>query len=161
MTMSASANAAPRRELTITRIVDAPRELVWQAWTEPKHLAQWFGPRGFTNPVCEVDLRVGGILRVVMRSPQGTDHAMKGIFREVEAPKRLAFTNNAYDVDGTQLLEGFTTVTFIEVGGKTRMILETSATGLADIAPQMLAGMEAGWTQSLEKLDELVARSAT
>jgi len=155
--MSAAVNAAPRRELTITRIVDAPPALVWKAWTEPKHLSQWFSPRGFTNPVCEVDLRVGGALHIVMRSPQGTDHAMKGIFREVEVPRRLAFTNNAYDVDGTQLLEGFTTVTFIEVGGKTRMIVETSATGLVDIAPQMLAGMEAGWTQTLEKLDEVIA----
>ena len=60
--------------VTLTRIFDAPRALVWKAWTDPKMMAQWFGPRGFSNPVCELDVRVGGSLRVVMRGPDGTDY---------------------------------------------------------------------------------------
>src|SRR5258705_11639360 len=88
--MTAQADTKPlTREVTITRLVGAPRELVFRAWTDPKHLAQWWGPRGFTNPVCEVDLRVGGALRIVMRAPNGTEYPMRGVFREIVAPERL------------------------------------------------------------------------
>jgi uncharacterized protein YndB with AHSA1/START domain len=69
--------------VTILRVFDAPRALVWKAWTDPKMMAQWFGPRGFTNPVCELDVRVGGTLRIVMRGPDGQDYPMIGKFREV------------------------------------------------------------------------------
>ncbi|MGB2593913.1 MAG: SRPBCC domain-containing protein, partial [Pseudolabrys sp.] len=82
----------------------------------------------------------------------------KGVFREVLAPERLVFTNIAIDKEGHHLLEGETTVTFSEKGGNTTLILETHAVGLVPIAPQMLAGMEAGWTQSIDKLEELVER---
>ena len=66
------------REVVIKRTFDAPRELVFTAWTDSRHMAQWWGPRGFTNPVCEIEARVGGAIHVVMRGPDGTDHAMKG-----------------------------------------------------------------------------------
>ena len=121
-------------------------------------MAQWFGPRGFTNPVCELDVRVGGSLRIVMRGPDGTDYPMKGVFREVLAPERLVFTNIATDADGNHLLEGETTVTLSEKDGKTTLVLKTYAAGLVPIAPQMLAGMEAGWTQTIDKLEKLVGR---
>jgi uncharacterized protein YndB with AHSA1/START domain len=158
--MTATAKTAPYGEasVTLTRVFDAPRALVWKVWTDPKMMAQWFGPRGFTNPVCELDVRVGGSLRIVMRGPDGTDYPMKGEFREVLAPERLVFTNIATDSVGKHLLEGETTVTFSEKGGKTTLTLETYAAGLVPIAPQMLAGMEAGWTQSIDKLQELVER---
>ena len=159
--MTAPAKTAPYGEgtVTLTRVFDAPRALVWKAWTDPKMMAQWFGPRGFTNPVCELDVRVGGNLRIVMRGPDGNDYPMKGVFREVVAPERLVFTNIALDKDGNHLLEGETTVTFAESNSKTTLTLRTHAVGLVPIAPQMLAGMEAGWTQSIDKLEELVARS--
>jgi uncharacterized protein YndB with AHSA1/START domain len=144
------------RTVTLTRVIDTPRELVWRAWTEPKHLAQWFGPRGFTSSVPELDVRVGGALRIVMHGPDGNDYPMKGVFREVVAPERLVFSNIAVDKDGNHLLEGETTVILEEQGGKTKLTLHTHAVGLVPIAPQMLAGMEAGWSQSLDKLDELV-----
>ena len=158
--MTATAKTAPYGEasVTLTRVFDAPRALVWKAWTDPKMMAQWFGPRGFTNPVCELDVRVGGSLRIVMRGPDGNDYPMKGVFREVSAPERLVFTNIAIDKEGNHLLEGETTVTFSEKGGKTTLILQTHAVGLVPIAPQMLGGMEAGWTQSIDKLEELVER---
>src|SRR5690349_8008540 len=97
-----SSAGAPMTERTvvITRIFDAPRELVFEAWINPMHLAAWFGPKGFTNPVCEVDLRIGGKLRIVMRAPDGTQHPMIGIFREIVRPERLVFTNIATDVAG-------------------------------------------------------------
>ena len=159
--MSAS-TASPARfgegTVIITRVFDAPRALVWKAWTDPKMMAQWFGPRDFTNPVVELDVRVGGALRIVMRGPNGGEYPMKGVFREVVAPERLVFSNIGVDKDGNHLLEGETTVTFAEQGGKTTLTLKTHAVGLVPIAKQMLAGMEAGWTQSIDKLEELVAR---
>jgi uncharacterized protein YndB with AHSA1/START domain len=159
--MTATAKTAPYGEasVTLTRVFDAPRALVWKAWTDPAMMAQWFGPRGFTNPVCELDVRVGGSLRIVMRGPDGNDYPMKGVFREVLKPERLVFTTVAIDNDGNHLLEGETTVIFAEKNGKTTLTLKTHATGLVPVAPKMLAGMEAGWTQSIDKLEELVPRS--
>jgi len=159
--MSAMAKRAPYGEgsVTLTRIFDAPRALVWKAWTDPKMMAQWFGPRGFTNPVCELDVRVGGSLRIVMRGPDGNDYPMKGVFRQVVPLERLVFSNIATDKDGNHLLEGETTVIFAENDGKTAFTLTTYATGLVPIASEMLAGMEAGWTQSIDRLEEFVARS--
>ena len=158
MTATSKTASYGEASVTLTRMFDAPRALVWEAWTDPKMMAQWFGPRGFTNPVCELDVRVGGSLRIVMRGPDGSDYPMKGEFLEVSVPERLVFTNIAIDSEGKHLLEGKTTVTFSEKGGKTTLTLETHAVGLVPIAPQMLAGMEAGWTQSIDKLQELVER---
>jgi uncharacterized protein YndB with AHSA1/START domain len=148
------------RTVTLTRIFDAPRELVWRAWTDPKHLAQWFGPRGFTSSVPELDVRVGGALRIVMHGPDGNDYPMKGIFREVAPPERLVFTNIAIDNDGNHLLEGETTVILEAQGNKTKMTLHTYAKGLVPIAPKMLGGMEQGWNQSFDKLSELMTKAA-
>ena len=155
--MAARTNTATgsfERELVITRIFDAPRELVFKAWTDPRHVAQWWGPKGFTNPVCEMDLRPGGALRIVMRAPDGAEHPMKGVFREIVEPERLVFTNIAVDAQGNTLLEGLTIVTFAEHGGKTKLTLQTSAAGVAAEAAQMLAGMEQGWTESLDRLED-------
>jgi uncharacterized protein YndB with AHSA1/START domain len=159
---NAGSNAAAKpgeRELVITRVFDAPRALVFKAWTDPKHLAQWWGPKGFTNPVCEVDARVGGAWRIVMRSPDGVEYPGGGVYREIVEPQRLVFTNIATDKEGNPLLDGLTTVTFAEHGGKTKLTLQTRAVGLVSFAAQMLEGMEAGWTQSLERLTEKLARS--
>ena len=152
--MSALAQSAPygERTVTLTRMLDAPRDLVWRAWTDPKHLAHWFGPKGFTSSVPELDVRVGGSLRIVMHGPDGNDYPMKGVFSEVKPPERLVFSNIAIDKDGNHLLEGETTVILEEQGGKTKLTLHTYAKGLVPLAPQMLAGMEAGWSQSLDKL---------
>ena len=157
MNAKAQSKERPSRELTFTRIFDAPRALVFGMWTDPKHVAQWWGPRGFTNPVCEMDVRPGGALRIVMRAPDGTEYPMPGIFRDVVAPERLVFTSFAEDAKGNRLLEALTTVTFVEHGGKTTLTVHARAVGLVPHAADMLAGMEAGWTQTLERLAERVA----
>jgi uncharacterized protein YndB with AHSA1/START domain len=146
------------REITITRVFDAPRELVFKAWTDAKHVAQWWGPKGFTNPVCEIDARVGGMLRMHMRAPDGSVYPMKGEIRELVVPERLVFTNIAVDAAGRHLLEGLTTVTFADEGGKTKMTLHTKAVAVIEDAAAYLQGMEAGWTQSIDKLQAFVAR---
>ena len=158
MTDKAEIKPSAKRELTITRVFDAPRELVFKAWIDPKQMAQWWGPQGFTNPVCELDPRPGGAIRIHMRAPDGVVHPMTGTFSEIVAPERLVFMAVAEDQVGKPLLEALTTVTFEEQGGKTKLTVHASAVGIAPIAAQMLAGMEAGWTQSLERLAALVAR---
>ncbi|HSM95133.1 MAG TPA: SRPBCC domain-containing protein [Rhizomicrobium sp.] len=135
------------RELTITRVFDAPRDLVFKAWTDGRMLAQWFGPQGFTNPICECDARVGGKIRIVMR----------GEFTELDPPRRLAFINNAVDQDDNVVLNGLTTVSFEEQGRKTKMTFHTRASGTLPQVVFMLQGMEAGWTQSFDKMDAMFA----
>lgn len=147
-----------RTEVTLTRIFNAPRELVWKAWTDPAMLARWWGPHGFTNPVCEADVRVGGKILIHMRAPDGTVHPMTGTFDEVAEPECLVFRAVPVDGNGTALLESLTTVTMHDLGGKTKVIVHASAAPLQPIANTMLKGMEAGWTQSLERLEQLVAR---
>src|SRR5262245_21367889 len=151
------------REVRIVRIFDAPRSLVWKCWVDPKHVARWWGPKIFTNPTCEVDARPGVRIWIVMHGPKGStydqDFPMSGTFHEVVEPERLVFTAVAEDTYGNARLTAHTTGTFEDQpGGRTRVTVEAHAIGLVEIAPQMLAGMEQGWSQSLEKLAELAAR---
>jgi uncharacterized protein YndB with AHSA1/START domain len=150
---------SPQRTLVIERVFDAPRDMVFKAWTDPERVAQWWGPHGFTNPVCEMDVRPGGALRIVMRAPDGAEYPMEGVFREIVEPERLVFTNIAVDQKGRSLIKGHTTVTFVEHRGKTKLTLQTSATGLVAIAVAMLEGMEAGWNGSLDRLARYLARA--
>jgi uncharacterized protein YndB with AHSA1/START domain len=156
-----SSAAKAERELVIERIFDAPPEIVFQAWTEPARLARWWGPKGFTNPICEVDLRVGGGWRIVMRAPDGAEYPGGGVYREIVKHERLVFTNIAMDKEGKPIIDGFTTVTFAEHSGKTKLTLQTRAVALAACAARMLEGMEAGWTQSLERLGEELATAGS
>jgi uncharacterized protein YndB with AHSA1/START domain len=158
MAVAAQTKPIAERELTITRVFDAPRELVFKAWTDAKHLAEWWGPKAFTNPVCEFDARVGGILRIHMRAPHGTVYPMKGQIRELVAPERLVFTSVAVDTSGRHLLEGLTTVTLVDEGGRTKMTLHAKAIAVVEEAAAYLQGMEVGWTQSIDKLEAFLAR---
>jgi uncharacterized protein YndB with AHSA1/START domain len=160
MAVAAQTKAFAEREITITRVFDAPRELVFKAWTDAKHVAQWWGPKGFTNPVCEIDARVGGMLRMHMRAPDGSVYPMKGEIRELVVPERLIFTNIAVDAAGRHLLEGLTTVTFADERGKTKLTLHTKAVAVVEEAADYLEGMEVGWTQSIDKLQALLAHPA-
>jgi len=158
--MTAKSNAAAKLEgeLIVTRILDATPEIVYKAWTDPQQMARWWGPHHFTNPVCELDVRPGGAWRIVMRAPDGVKYECSGIYREVVAPQRLVLTNNAFDSEGKSLLEGVTSVTFVAQGTKTILTVETRMVGKVSYAAQMLAGMEAGWNQSLDRLTALVAK---
>jgi uncharacterized protein YndB with AHSA1/START domain len=147
------------REIIISRLFDASPDSVFEAWTDPEHLARWWGPEGFTNPVCEIDLRLGGTWRIVMRAPDGTEYPCGGVYLEIVASKRLVFTNIAVDNEGTPVLDGLTSVTFEEEDGKTKLTLRTRAVALVPGAVEKLAGMDTGWSMSLDRLvEELVHR---
>jgi uncharacterized protein YndB with AHSA1/START domain len=147
------------RTIVITREFDAPRELVFNAWTDPKHMAHWWGPRGFTNPVCELDARPGGLICIDMRGPDGTVYPMKGVFHEVFPPERLVFTSSAvFDAWGNPQLEVLNTVTFAEHDGKTKLTLPARVTKVTPEVAGAFAGMKQEWTQSLERLAEFTAK---
>ena len=136
---------------------DAPRELVFKAWTDPERLKRWWGPKNFTNPVCEIDLRPGGAIRIHMRGPDGTVYPMTGVFQEIVEPERLVFTSAALDQEGNPPFEVLNTVTFAEQGGKATQTLQARVVKRTAKAAPYLAGMEAGWTQTLERLEAYVA----
>jgi uncharacterized protein YndB with AHSA1/START domain len=142
------------RELVITRVFDAPREVVFKAWTEVERLKRWWGPKNFTNPVCEVDLRPGGAIRIHMRGPDGAIYPMTGVYHEIVEPERLVFTASALDAKGGPLFEQRTTVTFEELGGKTKLTVHASFSKIRPEAAPHLAGAETGWNMSLDRLAE-------
>jgi uncharacterized protein YndB with AHSA1/START domain len=160
------------REFFITRTFDAPRAMVWKAWTDPRHLAQWWGPHSVTNPVCEIDLRPGGAHRIVMRTPDGTDYPIKGVFREIVAPERLVMTldcsehpqawqdmvNPGRGEERNPAGELVQTVTFEDLGGQTRLTIRTRFDTVAIRDSMVKMGMDDGWSQSLERLEALLAR---
>jgi uncharacterized protein YndB with AHSA1/START domain len=146
-----------KRDLVLTRTFDAPRSLVFGAWVDPKHLASWWGPHGFTNPVCEADAKPGGAIRIDMRAPDGTVFPMTGTFHEVSPPERLVFTSVAVGEGGKTLIKVRNTVTMTERDGKTTVTLDARVLELDPDFPGA-AGMEQGWSQSLERLAALVAK---
>src|SRR5438034_3363526 len=105
------------REIVLTRVFDAPRRLVFEAFTKPELLKRWFGPRGWSLVVCEVDLRVGGTFRFVLRGPDGIDMGMRGVYREIAPPERSVHTESFDDYPGESLV----TAVLVEKGGKTTL----------------------------------------
>jgi uncharacterized protein YndB with AHSA1/START domain len=162
------------RDFVISRVFDAPRELVWKAWTDSKHMAQWWGPRNFMNPVCELDVRVGGAYRIVMRSPEGADYPVEGFYREVVEPERLVMTvdcsghpdswhdlvNPNRDKTKKPTLDCVQTVTFETLDDKTRLTIRTRFESAAIRDAMVKNGMTEGWSQSLDRLAESVSRLA-
>jgi uncharacterized protein YndB with AHSA1/START domain len=141
--------------LILNRLIDAPRALVFKAWTDPQHLARWWGPKDFTAPRCEADARPGGVLRVDMRGPDGTIYPMAATFDEIVAPERIVFTGGAQDANGALLFNIRTTVTLTEQDGKTLVTLDARVLTAGPDAAASLAGARQGWTQSLERLTSL------
>jgi uncharacterized protein YndB with AHSA1/START domain len=149
---------ALERTLLLRRVFHAPRFLVFRAWTDPEYVAQWWGPKDFTNLICELDARPGGGIRIDMRGPDAVVHPMRGIFNEIVEPERLVFTSGALDENGDLLFEVVTTVTFSERGGKTTLTLQARVVKSTARAGRRLDGMTEGWTQRLSRLEALVAR---
>jgi uncharacterized protein YndB with AHSA1/START domain len=136
-------------EMILTRVFDAPRELMWKLWTEPEHIGKWWGPKGFTLPGCEMDFRPGGAYRFVMRGPDGEDNPFHGVYREIVRNERIVFTAILDNLPGHELL---TTVTFADEGGKTNLtVRQTTPPGVPGL------GQNRGWSETLERLADLIA----
>lgn len=160
MAANSSAQGKAEQELTITRVLDAPRELVFKAWTDPKQLALWWGPHGYTNPICEVDPRPGGSIRIHMRASDGVVYPMTGVYQEVVEPQRIVFTSVVLDEEGHPLFELLNTVTLVDLGGKTKQTVQARVIMRSDKAAPYLAGMEMGWGQTLDRLAVYVVKES-
>lgn len=158
---------AAERDLVITRVFHAPRELVFKAWTEPERLMRWWAPNGCTTPFCTVDLRVGGNFHYCIRLPEGRDIWGIGVYREIVDPERIVYTDAFADAEGNPVppahygmssghpAETLVTVTFAEHDGKTTLTLRHSIPE----SVEERGGTQQGWTEMLDRLDEELARS--
>jgi uncharacterized protein YndB with AHSA1/START domain len=152
MNEGSETTGSARREMVETRVLDAPRETVWKAWTDPSRVARWWGPMGFTLPGCEMDLRRKGGYRFVMRGPDGTDYPFHGVYWDVVEPQRLVFTAIVDDAPDHEML---TAVTFTDHGGKTRLTVRQTV-------PKSEAharGQQQGWSESLDRLAEYLSKA--
>jgi uncharacterized protein YndB with AHSA1/START domain len=155
---SASSSAALQMaddELVIERVFDAPRRLVFKAWSSAEYQMHWLGPKDFTVESCEIDFRVGGRYRARIRSPEGQDYTMYGVYREIIAPERLVFTF-AWEEEGERGLQTLVTIDFTDQGDRTLMAFHQ--------APfQSLSerdGHNGGWTQCFDRLAAYLAAAA-
>ena len=145
------------REIAATRLLDAPRDLVFQMWTDPAHIGRWWGPNGFTTTTQEMDVRPGGVWRFVMHGPDGTDYKNKIVYLEIVKPERLVY-RHAGD-DDTEPVKFHVTVNFAEQGNKTllsmRMLFDSAEE--RDTVEKKYGAVE-GLQQTLGRLAELVAK---
>jgi uncharacterized protein YndB with AHSA1/START domain len=156
-----SATMSAEGEIVITRIFDAPRKLVWKAWTEPEHFMRWWGPKNFTSPVCKIDFRVNGTYLWCMRGPDGKEYWTTGVYRDIVPIERIVYSDSFADEKGNVVpasvyglpgedwpLETLVTVTFEERGGKTTMTLRHVGIPAGVLSEQT----GAGWNESFDKL---------
>ena len=139
-------------ELVMRRTFNAPRELVFRAWTEPQLLAQWSCPRGFTFTEQRGELRIGGAFFARMRSPEGTEHRLRGVYREIVPPERLVFTHCWVDESGTPGPETLVTVSLAERDGRTEMAFHQGIFSSVEARE----GHGQGWSSCFERLTELL-----
>ena len=160
--MSGTKDAPADREIVITRVFAAPRELVWKVWTRPEHIAKWWGPRGFDTAVRAMDLRPGGKWEYVMRGPDGAEYPVCGVFREVVPPERIV-TTDEFGEDfvppaGMDLPHGIVaTAVFEDLGDQTRLILTISHATAADKKKHEVMGVVGGWNSSFDCMDDYLA----
>lgn len=153
--MNTAATDTARREIVITRLVNAHRELVWKVWTRAEHIQYWWGPDGFTNTIQEMEVKPGGTWRFIMHGPDGTDYPNKIVFTEVIKPERLAYTHSADDENDPHAFR--TTVLFEAKDEKTLVTLRALFTTAAEKERVLREqGAEEGGRQTLKHLDEYV-----
>jgi uncharacterized protein YndB with AHSA1/START domain len=160
---------APVKEVTFEKIYDAPLEKVWQAWTDPEMIKQWWGPDNVIIPECEVDLRVGGKIYIVMEAGEamgpykGTRWPMLGKFTVVEPRTKLSYDVNAWvegqNDNGETTIDQTTEVVFAEEGGKTKLNLKATIHKTGPAAGMAVQGMQMGFNQQLDKLTAFLAKA--
>jgi len=154
MTVAAKATDSADRELIFTRVFDAPRELVFKVWMDPRHAKNWCGPRDYPATHLEMDVRPGGVWRGCLRSTEtGKELVHGGVFREVTEPDRIVFTF-AWEEAGERGLETLVTVTFVEQNGKTQMTFQQSPFQ----SVKERDGHQGGWTSTFDRLEEYLTK---
>jgi uncharacterized protein YndB with AHSA1/START domain len=151
--MAGNDTEASNREIVIERIVDAPRELVWRAWTEADQIAKWWGPDGFTTTIHEMHVRVGGVWRFIMHGPDGTDYPNRIVYREIVKPERLVYDHS--DDKGNDHFQS--TVTFETAGNRTKVTLRAVFETAQARAAAIKFGAVEGGKQTLARLDQHLA----
>jgi uncharacterized protein YndB with AHSA1/START domain len=140
------------RSIVITRTFDAPRELVFDAWTDSQHIAQWWGPRGFTTTIHEMDVRPGGVWRYIMHGPDGVDYDNKVVFIEVVRPERLVYDHGSDKEDDPDKFH--VTVTFAEQGSRTELTMRSLFASAEQRDKTIEFGAVEGGNQTLDRLGE-------
>jgi uncharacterized protein YndB with AHSA1/START domain len=155
-----NAGTSNDRELIMERVFNAPRELVFKAWTACEHLTRWWGPKGWTLPVCEMDFRPGGSWRYGMRGPGGEESWGKAVYREIVEPERIVYTDAFADEAGN-LLDGMPemliTVEFADHDGKTKLTGRTLFASAADRDSTLEMGAVEGMTETFDRLEAYLA----
>jgi len=159
------------QDFVIARTFDAPRELVWKAWTERERLMQWFGPKGFTMAAAKMDFRPGGMFHYCLRSPDGKEMWGKFVYREIVAPEKIVLVNSFSDANGgltrhpfspSWPLEMLTETTLVERDGKTTLTIKWTPLNATDEEKKAFdgarGGMTQGWTGTFEQLAEYLAK---
>jgi uncharacterized protein YndB with AHSA1/START domain len=147
-----NAESSADREIVIIRTVNAPRALVWQAWTQPHHIAQWWGPNGFRTTIHEMTVEVGSVWRFIMHGPDGTDYPNLIVYREIVAPERLVFDHSDDVPNPTDTFRS--TVTFEDEGGRTKVTMRAVFATPEARAAALKFGADEGGKQTLARLDE-------
>lgn len=142
-------------EINVERLLNAPREMVFRAWTEPQHVSLWWGPDQWALPECSIDLKKGGEWRYCMRGQEGKQHWVKAVFQEVVPPERLVYEDGLIDADGNDL-DGMphkvVTVTFEDLGAQTRLQVNVHLESSADLERLLQLGFSQGFQRTLEQL---------
>jgi uncharacterized protein YndB with AHSA1/START domain len=146
------------RDVVITRTIDAPRALVFAAFTDARHLAQWWGPEGFTTPDATADVRPGGTMRLDMHGPDGTVYLGGGTYHEIVPPERLVFSTTILSESDEKLADFLNTLTLIERNGKTELTLSIHCVHVAPVVAPHADQMEEGWTSSLVCLENYLKK---
>jgi uncharacterized protein YndB with AHSA1/START domain len=149
-TRSAKVTTPSEREIVITRAFDAPRTVVFDAWTKAEHVAQWWDPGRAPLAVCEIDLRPNGAFRFVNRGPEGMRHPFTGVYREILAPARLVFTTRISPSGA----ESVGTLVFSEHGGRTTLTMTIACQSMADRDALLKMRIDVGTSRTLDNLDE-------
>jgi len=141
---------AGEREIVLTRVFDAPRELVFDAWIDPEHIGEWWGPNGFTTTPIEMDVRPGGMRRFVMHGPDGTDYDNRMVYTEITRPERIAYLHGRDIDDDPGRFE--VTVTFVDLGGRTELTMRMVLATAEDRAQKVKFGAVKLGYQTLDRL---------
>ncbi len=146
-------------EITITRVFDAPRELVFRAFSEPEQVRQWWGPTGWTMPVCTIDFRTGGEWRYCIRNAAGEEHCARAVYHRIVPPQEIVFSDAMVDAQG-KVIEALpkkrTSVIFDDLGGKTQITVYVQAASPADLEKLLTLGFKQGFGQALDNLEHLL-----